>query len=108
MKKEILVPKKTVVPNRTWFKASLTPVALGLFTDAFYPDPKKRTGTQYVFFADEQITPTLKKVIVASKISESGLRILTQELAQRCLVPTSKATKAEMLQLNQLSAGLKL
>lgn len=102
------MPRKINIPTRTWYKATLTPVALGLFTDAFYPDPKKRTGAQYVYFADEQITPSLKKVIVASKLSESGIRVLTQELAQRCLVPVNKATKAEMLQLNQLSASLKL
>lgn len=100
--------KQKIIPQRTWYKATLTPVALGLFTESFYPDPKKRTGTRYVFFTQEDVTPTVKKIIVASKMNETSLRIMTNELAQKCLVPTSKASKAEMSELNRISANLKL
>jgi hypothetical protein len=94
--------------NRLWYRASLSPVAQGIFTDAFYPEPKKRTGTQYVFFTQADVTPAARKVIVASKMAEAGVRMMTQELAQACLIPTTKATKAEMEQLNALTINLKL
>jgi hypothetical protein len=94
---------------RTWFKATLTPAALGIFTDGFYPKPKKRTGAQYVFFTQEDVTPAARKVIVASKFSENGIRILTQDLAIKCLIPTNKkATRAEATKLDTLASRLKL
>jgi hypothetical protein len=94
--------------HRVWFKATLTQVAQGLFTEAFYPDPKKGSGRQYVFFTQEDVTPSARKVIIASKMAESGLRMMTQDLARTCLIPTSKATRAEMTQLNELSQHLKI
>lgn len=83
-------------------------MAQGLFTEAFYPTPKKGSGAQYVFFTQEDVTPTACKVIVASKMTESGVRMLTKELAQKCLIPCNKATRAEMVQLNSLTTHLKL
>jgi hypothetical protein len=94
--------------SRLWFKATLAPAAQGIFTDAFYPDPKKGSGAQHVFFTQEDVTPSARKVIVASKMSEAGLRMMTQELARSCLIPMGKATKAEMEQLDNLAAKLKL
>lgn len=93
--------------DRLWYKAKLTPVAAGLFTDAFYPTPKRGTGAQYVYFTQIDTTPTAQKVIVASKMNEAGLRMMTRDLAEKCLIPGEKATKAEMLQLNELSKNLK-
>jgi hypothetical protein len=83
-------------------------MATGLFTDAFYPDPKRGSGAQYVFFTQEDVTPAQRKVIVASKMTENGIRMMTQELALKCLIPTVKATKAEMKQLDTLTVHLKL
>lgn len=83
-------------------------MAQGLFTEAFYPDPKRGSGAQYVFFTQEDVTPAQRKVIVASKLTESGLRMMTQDLARACLIPTTKATRAEMVKLNELSQHLKL
>ena len=83
-------------------------MAQGIFTDAFYPEPTKGAGNRYVFFTQEDVTPAARKVIVASKMAESGLRMMTQELAQSCLIPHSKATRAEMEKLNSLSSKLKL
>jgi hypothetical protein len=93
--------------NRLWYKARLTPMATGLFTEAFYPQAKRGTGAQYVFFTQIDITPTAKKVVVASRMAESGLRMMTHELAQKCLIPAEKATKSEMDKLNELSTRLK-
>ncbi len=94
--------------QRIWYKATLTPMAIGLFTEAFYPDPKKGTGDQYVYFTQADVTPSNPKVIVASKLTESGVRMMTQELAQKCLIPTVKATRAEMMKLDAISSSLKL
>lgn len=89
-----------------WYKASLTPIATGLFTEAFYPDSTK--GEKFVYFTQVDITPTLSKVIVASKLSEAGIRMMTLDLARRCLIPGNKATKAEMVILDELSNKLKV
>lgn len=96
------------VVERTWYTAKLSPIAAGLFTDAFYPEPKRGTGAQYVFFTQIDMTPSQQKVIVASKLNESSLRMMTKDLAQACLIPGSKATKAQMNELNELSKNLKL
>ena len=93
-------------PNHEWYKAKLSPMAAGIFTESFYPEAKQRTGTQYVFFATVPITPTKSKVIVSSRMEDSGFRILTPELASTFLIPSSKATKAEMFELNALSVSL--
>lgn len=101
-------PMKKVQPiNRIWYKALLTPQAIGLFTEAFYPPSKKGSSNQYVYFTQVDVTPAAQKVIVASRLSESGIRMMTQELAKHCLIPKSKATKADMQQLNLLTANLK-
>lgn len=100
--------EKDPAPQRLWFRAKLTPMASGLFTESFYPEPKRGTGSQYVFFTQVDNTPTSSKVIVASKMNEGGLRMMTRDLAQACLVPGAKATKAEMATLNEISRNLKL
>ncbi len=94
--------------NRLWYKARLTPMATGLFTEAFYPPSKRGTGAQYVFFTQIDVTPSTHKIVVASRMAESGIRMMTQELASRCLIPSEKATKAEMAKLNDLSSNLKI
>jgi hypothetical protein len=94
--------------SQIWYKAKLSPMAKGLFTEAFYPKPKRGTGAQYVYFTQIDVTPTNHKIVVASRLAESGVRMLTQDLAQKCLIPTDRATKAEMAQLNELSSTLKL
>ena len=83
-------------------------MATGLFTEAFYPTPKRGSGAQYVFFTQVETDTNHHKVVVASKLSEAGLRMMTQDLAQKCLIPGDKATKAEMAKLNELSKHLKV
>jgi hypothetical protein len=100
-------PQKETV-QRLWYKAKLTPIAAGLFTDAFYPTPKRGSGAQFVFFTQIDTTPSSQKVVVASKLSEAGLRMMTRDLAEKCLIPGEKATKAEMATLNELSKNLKV
>lgn len=96
------------VTNHLWYRAKLTPVAAPLFTEAFYPERKRGTGAQYVFFTQVDVTPTAQKVIIASKFSENGIRMMTRDLAEKCLIPGAKATKAEMTALNELSKNLKI
>ena len=99
---------KQEIPDRLWYKAKLTPIAASLFTDAFYPTPKRGTGSQYVFFTQVDVTPTASKVVIASKMTEAGLRMMTKDLAEKCLIPGDKATKAEMITLNELAKNLKI
>lgn len=102
-----MATKPVSIPQHVWYKARLSPMAKGLFTDSFYPEPN-RNGTQYVFFTQVDITPQSQKVITVSKLSESGIRMMTLELAQNCLIPGDKATRAEMVELNTLTCKLKL
>lgn len=94
--------------SRLWYKASLTPMSASIFTEAFYPEKKRGTGAQYVFFTQIDVTPSSQKVIVASRLAESGIRMMTQHLASKCLIPHEKATKAEMAKLNELTMNLKI
>lgn len=100
-------PKKQLV-HRLWYKAKLSPAAQGLYTEGFYPTPKRGTGAQYVFFTQVDVTPSTHRVLVASRLEESGIRMMTQDLATRCLIPMSKASKAEMLKLNELTVESKV
>ena len=92
--------------TRVWYKAKLLPAAQNIFTEGFYPEPKKRTGTQYVFFTQVEASPTNQKVLVASRLAENSFRMLTLELAKHCLEPSDKATRAECSQLDSLSKHL--
>lgn len=92
--------------ERVWYKAKLLPAAQAIFTESFYPEPKARTGAQYVFFTQVDPTPTHSKVLVASRLAENSFRMLTLDLAKVCLEPQNKATKAEIAALNKLSMFL--
>jgi len=91
----------TVQSDRIWYKAKLLPPAQSIFTEGFYPESKK--GTQVVYFTQVDLTPSNQKVLVASRLAENSFRMLTLELAQHCLDPLNKATKAEIAKLNQIS-----
>ena len=92
--------------DRIWYKALLTPMSRGIFTDAFYPETKNGSKP-FVYFTQVDVTPAASKVIVASRFAESGIRMMTKDLAKFCLEPKSKASKADMLQLNTLTMNLK-
>jgi hypothetical protein len=92
--------------ERIWYKARLLPAANSIFTDAFYPEPAKRTGNRYVWFTEVSPAPNSQKVIVASRFASNSFRMLTLELAKHCIEPKSKATKAQIKELNKLSEHL--
>jgi hypothetical protein len=92
--------------ERIWYKAKLLPAAQAIFTEGFYPEPKKRTGSQFVYFTQVDPTPTNSKVLVASRFAENSFRMLTLALARHCLEPADRATRAEMAKLNELSSHL--
>ncbi len=94
--------------DRIWYRAKLTPAAQGIYTESFYPEGKKRTGSQYVWFSQEDVTAQNRKVLVASSLTRSAFRMMTLELAQAFLEPGAKATRDEMAQLNELSTHLKV
>ena len=92
--------------SQVWYKAKLLPAAQAIFTEGFYPEAKKRTGSQYVYFTQIQASPANAKVLIASRLAENSFRMLTLELAKHCLQPQEKATKLEIEQLNLLSQHL--
>ena len=96
----------TANTDRIWYKAKLLPAAQQIFTEGFYPEPKKRTGAQYVYFTQVEPAPANAKVLVASRFANNSFRMLTLELARHCLEPSDKATRAESKKLNELSHHL--
>jgi hypothetical protein len=92
--------------ERIWYKARLREAAQNIYTDSFYPEAKKRTGTQWVWFTQEDVTSQNQRVLVASGLARNKFRMMTLELAQAFLEPTGKATKAESATLNDLSTHL--
>lgn len=96
----------TAQSQRVWYKAKLLPPSQAIFTEGFYPEPKQRTGSQYVYFTQVEASPSNQKVLVASRLAENSFRMLTLELAQHCLEPQEKATRLEIEQLNLLSQHL--
>ena len=92
----------TATTERVWYKAKLLPTAQSIFTEGFYPEPKKRGGAQYVYFTQVDSAPQNTKILVASRFAENSFRMLTLELAKHCLEPQDKVTRKEMTQLNSL------
>lgn len=92
--------------SRVWYKAKLLPAAQSVFTEGFYPEAN-RLGNQYVWFTQVDVTPGNQKVLIASRLAENALRMVTLELAKHCLEPKEKASTVEMDQLNELAGRLK-
>ena len=93
-------------PNRVWYKAKLLPASQQVFTEGFYPEPMARTGNRYVWFTQVTPAPNSSKVLIASRLAENSFRMLTLELAKHCIEPGHKATRAQMSELNRLSAHI--
>lgn len=87
--------------EQIWYKAKLLPPAQSIFTEGFYPEPKK--GTQTVYFTQVDLTPNNRRVLVASRLAENSFRMLTLELARHCLDPLQQASKTEIERLNQIT-----
>ena len=102
-----MATKSVQIPNHTWFKAKLSPMAKSLFTDSFYPEPC-HNGSQHVYFAHVDSAPRSQKVITVSKLCEAGIRMMTLNLANMCLIPLDRASTEETLNLNTLTCKLKL
>jgi hypothetical protein len=92
--------------ERIWYKARLKEAASNIYTESFYPEAKKRTGTRWVWFTQEDVTSQNQRVLVTSGMSRNKFRMMTLELALAFLEPACKATKAETTMLNDLSSHL--
>ena len=92
--------------SQVWYRAKLLPASHSIFTDSFYPE-SKNASNQYVWFTQVDPSPAHSKVLVASKIAEGYIRMITLELAKHCLEPKQQASKAEIEQLNSLMLKLK-
>jgi hypothetical protein len=92
-----------ILTDRIWYKAKLLPAAQNVFTEGFYPEPKRRTGNQYVYFTQVQSSPAHGKVLIASRLQLNSLRMLSVELAKHCIEPIKKATRVEMRELNAIA-----
>jgi hypothetical protein len=85
----------------TWYKATLLPPALNIFTDSFYTDEKS------VFISPVPAsTPNNHKVIVASRMAMNSFRMVTADLAKACFDVQEVATPEEMKTLDSLCSHL--
>jgi hypothetical protein len=91
----------------TWSRARLTPAAAGVFTEAFYPEPDA-DGAQWVWFAEADAAPSQKKVVIASRLKDTALRILTSRLAGVALGEVRAADPADAEALTRLASALRL
>jgi hypothetical protein len=88
----------------TWYKAKLLPTANSIFTNSFYPTENDIPGE--VYCAITAITPAHARVIIASRMHESSVRMMTPHLASHCLDIKHPVSKKENDQLNSLTINM--
>ena len=80
-----------------WYKATLLPPAMNLFTDSFY------TGENCVFISPVPAsTPNNNKVIVASRMAMNSFRMVTADMAKTCFNVQEPATQEEMQNIDNI------
>lgn len=68
-----------------WYIADLLPGARGMFGHGFYPEPKRGTHAEVVFFAI--LDEPQQRVLVCSRLEGNWIRIVTAEVAQHIIKP---------------------
>ena len=94
---------KKPIRNHTWYKATLTPAARNIFSGSFGSDPEST-----VYFTKVDVTPRVQKVIVAARMAESSIRMMTMDLALKCLLPGEPVSESDTIKLNQLAYKMKV
>jgi len=76
-----------------WYVAKLNHAAMGVFSSAFYPEPN-RLGNVYVFVnVDAPVNSKSAKVKILN--GKNGIRMLSADVASKCLEVVRKVTKKE-------------
>lgn len=88
----------------TWYKAKLLPTANSIFANSFYP--LETEIPDEVYCAITSITPAHTRVIVASRINEASVRIMTTHLASHCLDIKHPVSRVENEKLNAITLNM--
>ena len=88
-----------------WYLADLLPASRGMFGEGFYPEERRGTKAQVVFF--KILNEPQQRVLLCSRTDGKWVRIITAEAAPNVIKPRpdikygiQKATKAEIVLLN--------
>ena len=90
-----------------WFVASLKPAALSIFSDSFYPAPK-RNGELRVFVSINQNVlenPSTTRVRVMNGFNSKTLRMLSKSVAGNCLDIKRRVNRTEFEQIKNAILG---
>jgi hypothetical protein len=85
-----------------WFVASLTPAALSIFSDSFYPEAKR--GEMRVFVAIHSTVnqnPNTVNVRIMNGFNAKTIRLMSGKVADRCLTIKRKVTKPEFEKIQE-------
>lgn len=96
---------KYAKPFYVWYKAKLTHAAKGIFNNSFLG---KDNIDNTVYTTTVELTPNASKVIVVSRLSISGIRMITPSFAESCLVLSERVEGELESSLNDLVTKLKV
>ena len=95
-----------------WYLADLLPASKGMFGPDFYPEERRGTKAQVVFF--KVLDEPQQRVLVCSRTDGKWVRIITAEVAPQVIQPRvdmkyggpQKATKADATLLDAKSVEI--
>lgn len=89
----------------TWFKTKLLPTGNSIFTKTFYPEENEDTS---IFCAVTELSPSHARVLIASRIEQNAIRVLTPHLALSCIDTADYilASEDENNKLNAISTTI--
>lgn len=90
-----------------WFHATLTPMSVGMFPTAFYPEKNPRTKKREVMARYIEVTPTMRRVVVVGKQDIASIRIITSDMADSVLVVGKAAGVKLTKQMEALTQTMK-
>lgn len=87
-----------------WFVGTLTPAALSIFSDSFYPTPAKRSGEMKVFVAVNSGVKENPKTVsfrIMNGFNAKTIRMMSGAIAQKCIEIKRKVTKPEFEKIKE-------
>jgi hypothetical protein len=89
----------------TWFKTKLLPTGSSIFTKTFYPEDNEDIS---IFCAVTELSPSHARVLIATRLEQNAIRVLTPHLALSCIDTADYvlASDAENSKLNEISTTI--
>jgi hypothetical protein len=96
------------VSSFNWREGSLLDAALDIYTENFYPEPKRGTHRRAIWYAIVQVAPQQTKVIVASGLELNKVRIMSGQLAISCIQDECKALSYDAAALDIICENIRI